>query len=132
MATARFQHLTLVERRFLFWMQGVQLSVTEMATRLGRHRSTIYRELCESAVGFGADQRDRTLKRLIPPGSRARTDTHVSYACAARVCFGNTGERGSVAKRSPRSTAAMSGQSLDWACRQSSTELREAALSSLI
>jgi len=31
---------------------------------------------CESAVGFGADQRDKTRKRLAPPGSRARTDTH--------------------------------------------------------
>jgi len=30
---------------------------------------------CESAVGFGADQRDKTLKRLASPGSRARTDT---------------------------------------------------------
>ena len=32
---------------------------------------------CESAVGFGADQRDRTLKRLIPLGS-APTLIHMS------------------------------------------------------
>ena len=31
---------------------------------------------CESAVGFSADQRDRTLKRQDLPGSRARTDIH--------------------------------------------------------
>ena len=44
--TARgFQHLTLDERRFLFRMQEARLGVTEMAARLGRHRSTIYREL---------------------------------------------------------------------------------------
>ena len=44
--TARgFQHLTLNERRSLFRMQEARLGVTEMAARLGRHRSTIYREL---------------------------------------------------------------------------------------
>ena len=44
--TARgFQHLTLDERRSLFRMQEARLGVTEMAARLGRHRSTIYREL---------------------------------------------------------------------------------------
>ena len=31
---------------------------------------------CESAAGFGADQRDKTLKRRVPRGSRARADTH--------------------------------------------------------
>jgi len=45
MATSGFQHLTLDERRSLFRMQEAQLGVTEMAARLGRHRSTIYREL---------------------------------------------------------------------------------------
>ncbi len=45
MAAARFQHLTLDERRSLFRMQEARLGVTEMAARLGRHRSTIYREL---------------------------------------------------------------------------------------
>jgi len=45
MATSSFQHLTLDERRSLFRMQEAQLGVTEMAARLGRHRSTIYREL---------------------------------------------------------------------------------------
>ena len=44
--TARgFQHLTLDESRSLFRMQKVRLGVTEMAARLGRHRSTIPREL---------------------------------------------------------------------------------------
>ena len=44
--TARgFQHLTLDERRSLFRMQEARLGVTEMAARLGRHRSTICREL---------------------------------------------------------------------------------------
>jgi len=45
MVTSGFQHLTLDELRSLFRMQEAQLGVTEMAARLGRHRSTIYREL---------------------------------------------------------------------------------------
>ena len=35
----------LDECRSLFRMQEARLGVTEMAVRLGRHRSTIYREL---------------------------------------------------------------------------------------
>ena len=45
MTALRFQHLTLDERRSLFRMQEARLGVAEMAVRLGRHRSTIYREL---------------------------------------------------------------------------------------
>ncbi len=45
MAASGFQHLTLDERRSLFRMQEARLGVAEMAARLGRHRSTIYREL---------------------------------------------------------------------------------------
>jgi IS30 family transposase len=45
MTASGFQHLTLDERRFLFRMQEAWLGVTETAARLGRHRSTIYREL---------------------------------------------------------------------------------------
>ena len=43
MAASGSQHLTLDERRSLFRIQEVRLGVTEMAARLGRHRSTIYR-----------------------------------------------------------------------------------------
>ncbi len=45
MAASGFQHLTLDERRSLFRMREARLGVTEMASRLGRHRSTIDREL---------------------------------------------------------------------------------------
>ncbi len=38
----RFQHLTLDERQSLFRMREARLGVTEMASRLGWHRSTIY------------------------------------------------------------------------------------------
>ena len=59
--TARgFQHLTLDERRSLFRMQEARLGVTEMAARLGRYRSTIYRELgrnCFRDPGASRDSR---------------------------------------------------------------------------
>jgi len=45
MAARSFQHLTLDERRSLFRMREARVPVTEMASRLGWHRSTIYREL---------------------------------------------------------------------------------------
>ena len=48
MAARRFQHLTLDERRSLFRMHEARLGVAEMASRLGRHRSTIPRELARN------------------------------------------------------------------------------------
>jgi len=50
-ATSGFQHLTRDERRSLFRMQEARLGVAEMAARLGRHRSTIYRMLGRSRFG---------------------------------------------------------------------------------
>jgi IS30 family transposase len=40
-----YDHLTLDERRLVFRLREVKLSVPRIAERLGRHRSTIYREL---------------------------------------------------------------------------------------
>ncbi|MBP1806930.1 helix-turn-helix domain-containing protein [Rubellimicrobium aerolatum] len=40
-----FVHLSLEERRQLARLYESGLSVSEVARRLGRHRSTIYREL---------------------------------------------------------------------------------------
>ena len=45
MTASGFQHLTRDERRSLFRMREARLGVAEIASRLGRHRSTIYREL---------------------------------------------------------------------------------------
>jgi IS30 family transposase len=58
MATSGFQHLTLDERRSLFRMQEARLGVAEMAARLGRHRSTIYRELGRNRFGDPDASRD--------------------------------------------------------------------------
>ncbi len=58
MTVRDFQHLTLDARRSLFRMQEARLGVTEMAARLGRHRSTIYRELGRNRFHDPDDSRD--------------------------------------------------------------------------
>lgn len=40
-----YQQLTLADRRLLHRFVEQKLAVNEMARRLGRHRSTIYREI---------------------------------------------------------------------------------------
>lgn len=42
---ARYDHLTLDERRLIYQLREARLGVPRIAERLGRHRSTIYREL---------------------------------------------------------------------------------------
>jgi IS30 family transposase len=41
----RYDHLTLPDRRLIFQLQQAKVSVPEIARRLGRHRSTIHREI---------------------------------------------------------------------------------------
>ncbi len=45
MAASGFGHLGLDERRSLFRLREARVPVSEIASRLGRHRATIYREL---------------------------------------------------------------------------------------
>ena len=45
MATSGFGHLGIDERRSLFRLREARVPVAGIAARLGRHRSTIYREL---------------------------------------------------------------------------------------
>ena len=59
MASGGFGHLTLDERRCLFRMHEARLGVTAMAERLGRHRSTIYRELKHDCYRNPGATRDR-------------------------------------------------------------------------
>jgi transposase, IS30 family len=40
-----YRHLTLEERRTLFRLLNAKVPVAEIANQLGRHRSTIFREL---------------------------------------------------------------------------------------
>src|SRR5918997_918926 len=43
-----YHHLTFEERRTLFRLLGAKLPIKEIAGQLGRHRSTIYREIARN------------------------------------------------------------------------------------
>jgi transposase, IS30 family len=43
-----YRHLTLEERRTLFRLLNAKLPIQEIAAQLGRHRSTIYREIARN------------------------------------------------------------------------------------
>jgi transposase, IS30 family len=43
-----YHHLTLEERRTLFRLLGARLPIKDIAAQLGRHRSTIYREIARN------------------------------------------------------------------------------------
>lgn len=59
MAAGGFQHLTLHGRRSLFRMHEARLGIAAMAARLGRHRSTVYRELSRNRFRDPDATRDR-------------------------------------------------------------------------
>jgi Helix-turn-helix domain len=43
-----YQHFSLEERRTLFRLLNAKLPIKEIAAQLGRHRSTIYREIARN------------------------------------------------------------------------------------
>ena len=43
-----YRHFTLEERRTLFRLLNAKLPIKEIAAQLGRHRSTIYREIARN------------------------------------------------------------------------------------
>jgi transposase, IS30 family len=43
-----YRHFTLEERRTLFQLLNARLPIKEIAGQLGRHRSTIYREIARN------------------------------------------------------------------------------------
>ena len=43
-----YRHFTLEERRTLFRLVNAKLPIKEIANQLGRHRSTIYREIARN------------------------------------------------------------------------------------
>jgi transposase, IS30 family len=70
-----FVHLSLEERRQLARLKKSKLSVTEIAQVLGRHRSTIYREIrrnwWHAAQVLGLENTGRGLPSGDPGQSRA-------------------------------------------------------------
>ena len=59
MAASGFDHLGLDERRSLFRLREARVPVAEIASQLGRHRSTIYRELARNRFRNPDVTRDR-------------------------------------------------------------------------
>ncbi len=45
-----YRHFTLEERRTLFRLLNAKLPINEIASQLGRHRSTIYREIARNEL----------------------------------------------------------------------------------
>ena len=60
-----YRHFTLEERRTLFRLVNAKLPIKEIAGQLGRHRSTIYREI---ARRFTAEFKAQAVKRLLEGG----------------------------------------------------------------
>jgi len=52
-----YNHLTMDERRQIYRLTGQKISITEIAARLGRHRSTIFREIQRNWHNAGKDCR---------------------------------------------------------------------------
>lgn len=87
----RFSHLSLSERRKIERWRQIKLSPDEMARRLGRHRSTIFRELrpnhfhdseipklsgywCVVAQSYSDGRRTRQRKLVRDPGLRDQVE----------------------------------------------------------
>ena len=87
----RFSHLSLSERRKIERWRQTKLSPDEMARKLGRHRSTIFRELrrnhfhdseipklsgywCVVAQGYSDGRRTRQRKLVRDPGLRDQVE----------------------------------------------------------
>jgi alkylhydroperoxidase family enzyme len=65
----RYDHLTLDERRLIFQLREAKMSVPRIAERLGRHRSTIHREIRRNWHDDGP-----WLRGYFPQAAQARTD----------------------------------------------------------
>ena len=82
------KHLTLVERECLLRLMKQKRSIAEMALLLGRHRSTIYRELARNSTAFG--YRPKVAQRLHDERRRA---------CGCRAKMSNSLTRSYVIER---------------------------------
>ena len=65
----RYDHLTLDERKLIFQLREAKMSVPRIAERLGRHRTTIHREIRRNWHDDGP-----WLRGYIPQAAQSRTD----------------------------------------------------------
>jgi hypothetical protein len=65
----RYDHLTLDERKLIFQLREAKMSVPWIAERLGRHRSTIHREIRRNWHDDGP-----WLRGYFPQAAQSRTD----------------------------------------------------------
>lgn len=65
----RYDHLTLDERKLIFQLREAKMSVPRIAKRLGRHRSTIHREIRRNWHDDGP-----WLRGYFPQAAQSRTD----------------------------------------------------------
>jgi IS30 family transposase len=92
----RYSHLSLEERCRLRGMMEMGLSFSEIARRLGRHRSTIRRELDRnrSSNGYRPDSAARRAWARKLRGSRIARSTRLRAHVEDRLAMGGSGDRG--------------------------------------
>jgi transposase, IS30 family len=86
----KYSHLSLEERCRLRGMMEMDLSASEMARRLGRHRSTIRRELARnrSADGYRPDSAERRAWARKLRGSKVARSTRLRTHIEDRLAMG--------------------------------------------
>jgi hypothetical protein len=77
----RYDHLTLDERKLIFQLREAKMSVPGIAERLGRHRSTIHREIRRNWHDDGPWLRGYSPR----PPKRARTGIVFAGASCIRI-----------------------------------------------
>ena len=99
-----YNHLTLSERCDLRGMMTMGLSKSEIARRLGRHRSTINREIRRNANkdGYRPESADRRAWARKLRGSKIERSTHLSDHVQCHLAMGWTPEM--ISERMERDT----------------------------
>jgi len=105
---ARYDHLTLDERRLIYRLREARLGVPRIAERLGRHRSTIYRELRRN---WHRDGEIREMNGYYPT---------VAHGAAARRRY----RLGKLQQNSTLATFVVERLSLAWSPEQIAGRLR--------
>jgi len=91
-----YSHLSLDERCRLRGMMEMELSISEIARRMGRHRSMIRRELERNrcADGYRPDSAARRSWARKLRGSRIARSTCLRAHVEDRLAMGGSGDRG--------------------------------------